>query len=497
MRSGDVIFPPRANGWTVALLVIASGLGIALVVTASPRLAIGALGGVVFLILFLERPDVGLLVALFVRSSTDLTVIPSQTVITAQNVADAAGRIESSPLNIGLLLILTFGGGVFLLGKSVSFLGLPGATPLALLLFTGLLSLGRAAFIAHSLSLLAGMSAWVRVLSSLIIYAVAAKVLNSKQRIQRAIDVLAASCVIPMAFGFYQFGRGFIPTGTFVNQNTLGVFLVLIIIVFLSQLFVHSGGRKILALSIVATSFLLLFLTGSRSSWIGAFVAVLIIGALKRRIFLVLAPLVAIIAVATLPSVSSRLADPLHGSFEDRLDIWQSTAPVWMGDTSDAGGVVPTVVNRLMGTGPGSVGFLVLRGHGWVNAEHNDYLAVLYEYGVLGLAAYLSMCIAILRSGYRTWRRCTDEKMAAIALSFVALTPAFMTMSLTSNIFGVPANEVYYWVLAGLTVSISRLCSSPATSLSVSSSASTATMPTDRPPVFGSRAARSAERSSI
>jgi len=70
---------------------------------------------------------------------------------------------------------------------------------------------------------------------------------------------------------------------------------------------------------------------------------------------------------------------------------------------------------------------------------------------------YLLMYLALLVFGYRTWRECTDEKMAAIALSSIAVTLGLMTMSLTDNIFGLMQNQLYFWTLAGLTVAISRL----------------------------------------
>jgi hypothetical protein len=71
------------------------------------------------------------------------------------------------------------------------------------------------------------------------------------------------------------------------------------------------------------------------------------------------------------------------------------------------------------------------------------------------------MYLAIFVSAYRTWRQCADARMGAVALSFVALVPSFMVMSLTNPVFGETVNQVYFWALAGLTVAIHRLAIQP------------------------------------
>jgi O-antigen ligase len=268
---------------------------------------------------------------------------------------------------------------------------------------------------------------------------------------------MAASFVIPAAFGFYELIRGQLPIqGTFVEQNGFGNFLVVIFGVFLCQAVLQSGIRRRLAWIIVAASGMLLIGTFMRAGWVGAGVATLVVGALRKRVFLVLVPIVAIIVIGMVPSVAHRLENPFEGSFADRMGIWRSTAPQWMNDTRDDASVVSTVVNRLVGTGPGTIQSIVLRAYGIYNAEHNDYLFTLYENGVIGLLAYLSMYLAVLISGYRTWRRCADEKLASIPLSLITVTLATSVMSITTNLFSLTQNQLYLWTLAGLTAAIGQ-----------------------------------------
>jgi hypothetical protein len=460
MRSGDLVRVSPSTGRVIPLVVL-SGVAVALLANSVPvHWALAAVGLVVFVVAFLHRPDLGLLAVLVVRSFSDLTL--------GHVAASAPGQILSSPLNVALILILIFAGGFFLLSRGLPIFRLPGGTPFALLMLIGFVGLVHTMGVLHTQSLLSSMQGWLRDMSALAVYALAAHVFQSPRAVQTVIDVLAAAFVMPAAMGFYQLvtRHGVISqgvgidriTGTFAqNQNLFGIFLVLIFGVFLCQALAHSGTRKFIALSIVATSGVLMVATYARVAWVGTVVVLLVLGILRKRAFLVLVPVIGIIAIGLVPSISHRLADPFGGgSFEDRVGIWRSTVPEWVSETYDDAGAVSTAVNRLIGMGPGSIEFLVQRAFGRVSVEHNDYLRMLLEYGVLGLGAYLWMYFAILIAAYRTWRQCPDERMAAVALSFTALTVSFMVMSLTDNIFGSTQNQVYFWTLAGLTVAISK-----------------------------------------
>lgn len=459
MSTGELSRSQRPSGLLLlvpAVCVVALGW---LVAAAPPVWAFAAIAGVLFLIVFLQRPDVGLLVALVVRSFTDLSISHIR--------ASAPGEVYSSPLNIGLILIVIVAGGIFLLSRGTPLFRLPGGTSYVVLALIGLVGFVRAVEVAHTEGFLYGMEHWLRIVSVLIVYALAAEVFNSAQHVPAVIKALAMAFLIPALFGFYQIasahgglGREVQPiTGTFAVQGNFAVFLVFMLGVFLCYGLAHSGLRRAWALGIVGASVVLLVATYARTAWVGVMIFLLVIGVLKKRVFLVLAPLVAVIAVIALPSVSSRLEGSFsssEGSFADRLGIWRTTGPAWLEYTSDSAGPVSTAVNRLIGTGPGSSQFLVSSAYGMVNAEHNDFLTALFEYGIIGLTAYLALYLAIWSSAYRTWRRCTDEETASLPLAFLALIPSFMVMSLTDVVFGQTQNQIYFWTLAGLTVAISR-----------------------------------------
>lgn len=438
-----------------AALVVGCGLVLAWLISSGPMpLVIVAFLAVTFTIVFVQRPDLGLLSVLIIRAASDVLVVSSPT------SAAMAGRFASSP-NVGLLLLVILVGGLFVLTHRIPFLRLPGALPLVFLLLTGGVGM------LHAPSIAMGLDRWLAVLSALIIYALAAALFRKPQQVQNVISILAVAFIAPALVGLNQvISRHGCKVdedilricGTFVHPNPFAFFLVIIISVFLCQAVAQRGGRRLLAVLIVGTSAILLVWTQTRSAWVGALIVLLTIGAARNRRVLLLALLLVGGAVVLMPSIGSRVADPTGGSFADRVDIWQSAYGEWVNTTFNDMSSFATVLNRIAGTGPGSVGFLTAPSRGGENyAAHDDYLLVLFEYGVFGLVAFLVMFVSLMASAARTWRQSRNTMMEPVALSFFALTLAYPVISLTDNLFGQTQNQLYFWTLAGLTAAIGRM----------------------------------------
>lgn len=432
------------------------GLLLALLVARLPALVvIGVLAVAASAVLFLQRPDLGLLAALVARSATDL----SYTVMGGAAVHPALGSLP----NIALVLILIGVGGVFLVARNVPVLRLPAGAPFALLLLAGFIGMLRSA------NALRSFSEWLPVVSGLVAYALAARLFRTPRQTRAVVVALGLSFVLPALLGFQQLltGGGLIDPhvgprvmGSFVHPNAFGVYLVVIFSVFLAEAVVHAGRRRLVALLIVGATLPLFVGTLTRVAWVGALVALLVAGLLRSRLLLVLLPVGLLLAVAAVPTIGARLADPLGGSFADRTDIWRGLVAQWVATTASDAGPIGTAVSRLTGLGPGVVDDLTApwRG-GFGYAAHNDYLRVLVEYGLFGLAAFLTMHAVLLVFAWRTWRRARHGPLAAPALAFVALAVAYPIMSLTENVFAATQNQLYFWTVAGLAVAASRAAS--------------------------------------
>lgn len=458
IRSMDSTHPRALSGAQVAF-VVAAGLALALLIQRSLVAAFGLPLALVFCAVFFLRPDLGLLVVLLVRSSTDATLSVLGVVGFGQGEAI---RALLNP-NVGLILMLILGGGLYVLIRGVPFVSLPGGRLLALFLLTGLVGMIRFGAIITSLN------EWLPVVSTFIVYALTAHLFRTGPRIQRVVNTLAVSFIPPALIGYYQLlvaSRGFVLDelgvsriyGTFVHPNAFALYLVVIISVFACQALAQSGSRKLLAWAIVVASVPLLMGTFSRFAWIGVTMVLLIVGVMRSRVMLISVVLLAILAFGMVPTMRGRLADPLGGSFADRVGIWRSMYQQWKSATVSDGTPASTLVNRLVGLGPGSGSLLTYRNSLGVPVDpHNDYVRILVEYGVFGLILYLLLTIVLIGFAYRTLRRATDRQMEYVALSFFALTLAYPIMSITDNIFGETYNQIYFWALAGLTVAASQM----------------------------------------
>jgi O-antigen ligase len=227
---------------------------------------------------------------------------------------------------------------------------------------------------------------------------------------------------------------------------------------FIVQYATHGGRRKAVALLGAGATGILLLATFTRIAWVGALVVVLVIGFCRLRFLLILVPIVAILAVIASPSLGARLADPLGGSFADRFsNLWPATIREWVEVTGAEPTIVLVAVSRLTGLGPGMGLILAERGGYFrISPAHNDYLRVLVDYGVFGVLMFILLLFVLMVFAFRTWRdaRNSDPLLAGVALTFLALSLAFPLMSVTDNVFGYTANQVYFWTLAGLTVGV-------------------------------------------
>lgn len=480
MRSAGSVAAPYPIGRQM-FLVIFIGATIALLIGSFSTPLVGAaVLGVFFCVVFLQRPDIGLLIVLGVRSSTDVILLLAKGATTgATSVASNSAGVADSLLspNTGLVLILIGIGGMYILSRGIRFLSLPSGILFVLFLITGLFGMLR------SQSILFSFREWLPVVSSLVVYALAAHFYNSPQKIQRVIDVLAVSYILPAFFGFKQIflGNGAmaynIPElgeinrifGTFVHPNPFAFYLVLILGVFTCEFFAGSRWRKFRALVIVASAAVLLLRTYTRMGWIGALIVLLTIGILRYRKLLVLIPIAVVVISIANPSLIARIGDPISdpggsSGVEDRFDIWRTTYGFWRDSTQVDDSPIATIMNRIGGLGPGAIDFLTAGSatfRGFTYAAHNDYIRILNEYGIFGLALYGLLVLGMLIFSYRAMRASAGTQLAAIPLAFFAITSAYFVMSFTDNVFGSTQNQVYYWTLAGLTVAVGRLHYSP------------------------------------
>jgi putative inorganic carbon (HCO3(-)) transporter len=220
------------------------------------------------------------------------------------------------------------------------------------------------------------------------------------------------------------FGGSLRATSTFGNAATLGAFLAMLAPLALHELLrARSAADRLIAGNACAVLGLGLVLTYSRAAWLGAALGAVVVVAgplvrVARRRPAVLAPagglalfgLAAALRAAppwagSALARASTIADPAHGSGATRLHIWADTlhlvaARPWVGWGPDTFGLV---YPRFQ-TGDWTPGFLV-------DKAHSDVLQVAATQGLLGVAAYAGVAVA-LAAAFRRGR----SRPGAIAL---------------------------------------------------------------------------------
>jgi putative inorganic carbon (HCO3(-)) transporter len=450
----------RSTAATVGLqmlLLVLLGLGLAVVVVRTPLfVTLGGLVAVIFVAGYLQRPDLGLLCTLVVRTATDIGYV-----LGPDNPAGEPVRLAAAP-NALLVSVLVLAGGVFLLRRHLPLIRLPGGVLLTLLLVSGFVGVFRSG------RLLSGLAEWLPVAAAFVAYGLAASQFRTRQQIARVVGAFAASLVAPAAVGFLQWTGGAyfaVPelglsrvSGTFAHPNAFAIYLVLILSLFLAHAVSLTGRARWGAWCIVVVSGTLLGMTFARVGWVGALIVVAVIGLLRSPLLLAALP-VAVLGAVRVPEIAARLADPFGGSFADRVLLWQETLGRWLEITAAEHNSVSVALNRFVGLGPGAVGALTAPVRGIPFGAHNDYLALLVEYGIFGLALYLVLLGVVVRLAYHGWRASREPALKALALGFLGVAVAYPVVSLTDHVVGQTSNQLYFWTLAGLVLRVTRMAS--------------------------------------
>ncbi len=202
-----------------------------------------------------------------------------------------------------------------------------------------------------------------------------------------------------------------------------------------------------------------LYLSGSRSAWLGLLVGILVVCTLLglrrgfRRALLML--LIAVLAVAVLgvlawfflPLVQTRVLDALHGNV--RINLWRDTLTMIQ-------------THPWFGYGPGSFrwvypGFwhhLAI----YIDPEHahNDYLQLLAEFGIVGavlLVAAISWLVVRLLS---VLKKGAGDRSGYLAAGFIGALTAYIVHAAFDYNFHLYSNVHVLAAYGGIAISVIR-----------------------------------------
>ncbi|MGH2540952.1 MAG: hypothetical protein ACRDGK_10550, partial [Actinomycetota bacterium] len=276
--------------------LVLAALGLAIVVAAgtstvaepSPDTALillGAVAGVVLLILAYVRFEAFLLTVLAIRATVDWTKVPSE----------MGQPTRSGTMTTALALVFLGAAVLWLLvqfktGRLVP----PSLLSIAWLAFVGVALVSAVAADRRVESL----AEWGRIATVVGMLLVLQQMLGQGVDVRRVLVACYASAVVPLALAAYQGLTGGIAStagqarvhGTFSHPNAFGFYLVILLVMGVALL-PHVGfNARPLLLALLWTSSLALIATYSRGSWVALIVGLVVVAALQdpRGILLVL-----------------------------------------------------------------------------------------------------------------------------------------------------------------------------------------------------------------
>jgi len=281
---------------------------------------------------------------------------------------------------------------------------------------------------------------------------------------------------------------------TFGNPNFLSTYLVLVIPIIVALIFsARSYLQKILFVVLCIVNMFGLFVTQTRSSWLGLFVSMLVMGGViivRHRdmirknarwiaVFLLLLALVTVFPLAggrrplILNSLLERIesiVDLKQQAYVQRFLIWSSAVSVFMEQplTGCGWGNFEILYPFHQGKYITRKEYAPYRTH--ANNAHNEILEMLTQIGLAGLGLYIWVFLVFFREAFRVYRETRKEESRIMVMALIAsIIGAFVDNMLNVSIhFPMPA--VIFWINMGLIFGIGRsaMKGKPVRSLSAS-----------------------------
>jgi len=135
---------------------------------------------------------------------------------------------------------------------------------------------------------------------------------------------------------------------------------------------------------------------------------------------------------------------------ESRIDIYRGTLQM--------------IADRpLLGVGPGNFPLVYPRYRdkkliAFINETHNDYLQFASEMGIFSLVAFLVLLFLYFRNGIRYLLFSKNMYLLGLALGCMVSIAGVALHGSMDFPFQIPANALTFWVILGLTWSITGVC---------------------------------------
>jgi O-antigen ligase len=440
---------PATGGPLVWLTSLAMAVVIYGVAVASGRASLLIAGGLAMAIplIFAVRLEAGVLLIILLRPMLD---------VFADRTLASVGGLKLNPASVLAVLVIAIGV-PYMVERAAELRRAPSIVPY----------LGFAAIAAVGIPVApssgSAMTEWFRLMSILVIYALAYLAASSAAAVRRLLVVILLSAVAPVVVGLEQLARGGTRqigdyhrlTGTFLHPDPYGIYLSLIAVTAAAvALAVRSRGGWMAALAFLAAA-VALYGSYTRTGWVLVGLGLLVLGAVRHRWLLIAVPVAAVLALTQVHSTSARFSDISNprvaavtrrpgNSFNSRINLWRENLPY---------------ARQKPLTGEG-LNFIVERTSNQAHV-HSDYVRALVETGMFGFVAYVVLLLSAV--GGSVWalarsRTSTSPTLRTAALAGVATSACYLVASGDSNLMTQVAVSGTAWAMFACAHAVGRIC---------------------------------------
>lgn len=236
------------------------------------------------------------------------------------------------------------------------------------------------------------------------------------------------------------------------DPNSLGAYLILPITI-LSLAWAKRPKTRMLLSGLLLLHVWALFLTFSRSAWLGAMLSVglalfwtyrkQVVGFTKKRWPFIVAALVALVVGVFLLRDQYVVQNVVFHSDENTMQTDSNNLHV---DYAKQG--VEGIADDPEGHGPGTAGLVSIRTKKEVVLTENYFIQIGYEVGVIGLIIFLGAIVFILRQ----LMRIKSNLSTALIASFAGITLCSLLLLTWSN----EAVAATWWLMAGVVIAANQ-----------------------------------------
>jgi hypothetical protein len=290
----------------------------------------------------------------------------------------------------------------------------------------------------------------VKYVEYFVVYFMAVNYLHDDRQLRRLLGTAVATCAIAAVMGIAQIPSGERVSAPFEGKygepNTFGGYLVFMLAILLgSALTAKTLPARARWLALAGLTAIPLLYTLSRTSWLAAIpmLITLILLSPRRLVLMVAVGSVIIVGSAMFPKqVVERYNYTFHakdtrGDFQlgntrfdtstsARVESWRYGFHGWM-------------KRPVLGYG--------VTGFAFMDAQ---YVRVLVEAGLVGLAAFLWLLWRILRTAWDTYQRTVGTPFEGVALGYLAGFVAMITHCIGANTFIIVRVMEPFWFLTGI-----------------------------------------------